>query len=122
MLGADDGIVSTASLAMGVAASNASSGATLVAGVATRDSPDLVLIGAGKTLYYKRRRVPSTEWTGFTVRLEPGQRWTTSNGRRATERQMTAVLGALTTLAIRGEHIEGVDTEGLDNVVLRGRR
>lgn len=81
---------------------------------------DVILEGAGLTIVIHTYYTPGTSWTGYSVLLRRDAGWHKDdlNGQYATEAELRAVLGNLTSLKIRGEYREGDDTGGLDNVVL----
>ncbi len=80
---------------------------------------DVLLMGAGMTLYYNTHVHPTTEWTPYTITLLPEAGWRHAETHvEVTSAELQAVLGALDALHIRGEFRSGGDTGYLDNVVL----
>jgi Laminin B (Domain IV)/PEP-CTERM motif len=81
---------------------------------------DLILQGAGLTLAFDTASNPANgSWTSYAVPLSAGGwRLNTLSGALASDAQILAVLGNLTSLRIRAEYQSGPDTGYLDNVVL----
>jgi hypothetical protein len=92
----------------------------------------VMLSGAGytviATLPYDPE--PVNSWRTYVIALDPSAGWKLvpnisvpaeadfTQAQQASERELRAVLGALTTLRIRGEYNTGPDTGSLDNVHL----
>lgn len=86
---------------------------------------DVILMGNGTTLLWKRSPdiVPGPSWTSVNLDFVPSTEWHvgTSNGALATAADFGNVLGNLSGLFIRGEFTTGlIETPGLDNVRLAG--
>src|SRR2546423_7088995 len=64
---------------------------------------------------------PGTTWTHYDVPLAETAGWRLTNpqGPPATQKDMRAMLKNLRALLIRAEYSDDVDTDGLDNVVLK---
>jgi Laminin B (Domain IV) len=83
---------------------------------------DVILNGGGLAVVNAVRFAPGLDWTPYTFRLDAsGSGWTiddqTGNGPLASEAELRAVLGSLTSLRIRGEFSTGPqNTACLDNV------
>jgi len=83
------------------------------------DDADIIFTGGGMRIVYDTPENPGTDWTGYTVILtEKGWRYNDLNGDAVTKEDFKKVLGDLESLYIRGEFVEGDDTDGLDNVIL----
>lgn len=84
---------------------------------------DVILSGAGLTLYYTMSPgsypALTPAWSSYDINLV-GASFKVGgiNGATATDAQLQAVLGALTSMLIRMEYQNGVDLDGLDNVIL----
>jgi hypothetical protein len=81
---------------------------------------DVTLTGGGIKIVFDTASNPGTSWTSYTVPLDESGAWTvgTLSGAAVTQADIQTVLSDLTDLTIRGEFVDGVDTGGLDNVVL----
>lgn len=83
---------------------------------------DIIIQGGGVTLTHRfdDPNPSSSEWTQYTVPLSANAWNVGLNGTTpATDAQMDAVLGDLSSLEIRGEYISGPDSAGLDSVVMK---
>lgn len=85
---------------------------------------DILLVGNGITLAYQLPATPAQtpDWSSFSVQLLASAGWKVNdiNGAAASEAQMVSVLANLTSLSIRAEFQNGIDTDGIDNVILNG--
>ena len=83
------------------------------------DQEDIIRIGGGKTVVYDTAYNPSADWTHYLVNIgKTGWKVDNLSGAEATQTDMLTVLSNLNTIYIRGEYQLGVDTRGIDNVVL----
>jgi hypothetical protein len=82
----------------------------------------VILIGGGSTNYASLPTIPAANtWTHFSVLLQAGAPWTNAaTGLPATAADLTNCLASLQSLDIAGEFATGVDTGGIDNVILFG--
>lgn len=76
---------------------------------------DVTLIGAGMTLRYNASHNPSTNWTRFVVPLTEGAWINNATGSPPSQADMLTVLGDLTSLRLRSDFQDAVDTARLDN-------
>ncbi len=82
---------------------------------------DVTLIGNGLTLVYDTSPNPAKDaWTSYSILLTETAGWKIDSltGSAPSQAQMQGVLGNLTSLRIRSEFQNGVDTGSLDNVRL----
>ena len=79
-------------------------------------SDDIVLSGGGYRLGFVAASAPGIKWTSYQVPLDAALWRNIGTQEVATETEMAAVMGALTSLTIRGEYRTGADTGGFDNV------
>lgn len=86
------------------------------------DAYDVIMQGAGMTFVLVTSYHPRVSWTRYHVLLAEGGGWhqDTPDGPAPTPVLMQQVLASLTALYIRAEYRSGIDTDGLDNVVLTG--
>jgi hypothetical protein len=83
------------------------------------DDADIILKGAEMTLVYDTPNNPGTDWTDYVIVLtEEGWHYNTTDGDAVTKEDFQKVLKNVTNLYIRGEFVNGDDTDGLDEVVL----
>lgn len=84
------------------------------------DEEDVILVGGGLTLVFTLPARPETTFTSYHIGLtEAGWKRDTRTGAPATQTDMTTVLGALTSIYIRGEYLLSMNDVGrIDNVVL----
>lgn len=97
-------------------------------GTATSPQEDIILKGGGITLDYRfDNPTPGADWTFYSAKLSP-EGWTRTATFPApigtitvpvTQTNMDTVLTNLTSIEIRGDHINGFDTTGLDTVVMQ---
>lgn len=73
----------------------------------------------GTEISYVFDEKPTTEWSPFSVALEPSENWINEEGIAATDQEFDAVLQNVTKLFIRGEYTTGKDEASLDNVILQ---
>ncbi len=84
------------------------------------DAPDVLLSGAGMTLGFDADPNPGSDWTDYRVPFQ-AEGWThEADGTPASDEDLSAVLGDLETLQIRGEYRVGNDDAGLDEVTILG--
>jgi hypothetical protein len=81
---------------------------------------DIVLSSGSVSLYFDIDN-PGREWTAYAIPLHELAGWRDHHDDVPTESEMRLVLSSLDALMIRGEYHYGVDTGGLDNVVLLRR-
>jgi hypothetical protein len=74
----------------------------------------------GVLLAYGGGLLPGTDWTRYQIDLVVGAGWHVGSvgGPSATEADLRGVLGSLVALRINGDFYKGVETTGLDSVVL----
>lgn len=78
--------------------------------------PDVILVGGGHSLFHFGNP-PPTMWASRSVALvETG--WQHENNVAASQSDFQATLGALQALYINGDWLSGLETTGLDNVVM----
>jgi Laminin B (Domain IV)/FlgD Ig-like domain len=77
---------------------------------------DVLLFGAGMTIGFDVP-IPDSTWTSDTVPLQEGV-WMFLDTTLVSPAEFQAVLADVERLAIRGEHFDGPDIGGLDNVRL----
>jgi hypothetical protein len=84
------------------------------------DNVDLVLQGRHRSLVYDWAENPGTDWTHYAVTLDETEAWYVDDlsGRRATREDVQHTLREVEHLLICGEYETGVDTGGLDNVIM----
>ena len=82
------------------------------------DEDDVVLAGGGVELTFDTGSNPGSNWTAYTVSLFNAGWTNAGTDSPASQADMLAALGDLTSLRIRGEYRDGPDTGDLDNVVL----
>jgi hypothetical protein len=92
-------------------------------GLLNLGNPGLILVGAGKTLYYDAFSNPSIifyKWTSYTISLASSTYWhLNSNGGAApTEGEMKEILGSLDAIYIYADWVYDYDTTGIDNVAM----
>lgn len=93
-------------------------------GTPNYQTTDVILTGTnGTRLLWKSQPdfVPSLQaWKTVTVDFTPSASWrvSSSSGPLATAADFSRVLSHLSGLYIRGEYVNGNDTEGLDNIHL----
>jgi Laminin B (Domain IV) len=87
---------------------------------------DVILQGRARRgqsfqLFFTLPTHPGTTWTHYDVPLTETAGWrvTTPQGTPATQKDFRAMLKSLRALLIRAEYSDDVDTDGLDNVVLK---
>ncbi len=87
------------------------------------DREDVAISGGGLTIMLDTASNPGTDWTHYSVNLDTLSDWRIGSlsGEVATQAQIDTVLGDITALHIRGEFVVGVDTGGLDNVVMQAK-
>lgn len=83
-------------------------------GAISTDYADVLLYGSGLTIGYDVA-IPGPNWVSDTVPLHEGA-WTYLDGTAVTPSDFLTVLASVDRLAVRGEHYDGEDSGGLDNV------
>lgn len=84
------------------------------------DRSDVIISGGGLTIVLDTSYNPGLDWTHYQVGLDVSSDWRIDklSGAVATEAQIRQVLADITDMQIRGEFVNGPDTNGLDNVVM----
>ncbi len=84
------------------------------------DDEDIVLVSGDTRIVFNTEQNPALEWTNYSVTLSEEAGWKINDltGSAVSEEDFSNVLHDLTAIYIRGEFVVGVDTGGLDNVVL----
>ncbi len=81
---------------------------------------DVSLTGGGLTIVVDAGSNPGLDWTAYSIVLDTSAGWTLNalGGTAATQADILTVFTNLSDMRSRGEYVDGVDTGGLDNVVL----
>ncbi len=83
------------------------------------EARDVVIGGNGTEISLRFESFPALTWTKYSIKLDASEGWLNESDQAATSAELTAVLGNMTSLLIRGEYQTGPDTGGLDQFEMK---